>query len=170
MPNVTDYNSVFFNILAAFGTGVPVLAVAVDAMPHFVVVFTAAAGVVAICLIKVNKINNHMVTEGKNYTFRTAVCTAFRTIAVLEMHPRAEFIAADAARFDVTVLIIIVIDFRTFRMIDVVGNFHIFSAAGSAFILAADSIMVIRPIEIAFGTVNTVIVCIIAVFSFGNMF
>ena len=169
MPNVTDYNSVFFNILAAFGTGVPVLAVAVDAMPHFVVVFTAAAGVVAICLIKVNKIN-HMVTEGKNYTFRTAVCTAFRTIAVLEMHPRVEFIAADAARFGVTFLITIDIDFRTFRMIDVVGNFHIFSAAGSAFILAADSIMVIRPIEIAFGTVNTVIVCIIAVFSFGNMF
>ena len=149
MPNVTDYNSVFFNILTAFGTGVPVLAVAVDAMPHFVVEFTAAAGVVAICLIKVNKINNHMVTEGKNYTFRTAVCTAFRTIAVLEMHPRVEFIAADATNFGVTVLITIDIDFRTFRMIDVVGNFHIFSAAGSAFILAADSIMEFLPIKFA---------------------
>lgn len=72
MPGVRDDNAVFLNVSAAFGAGVLVLAVAIDAMRHIGKISTAAAFPVTAILVETDQMH-YMVTVGTDHAFCAAL-------------------------------------------------------------------------------------------------
>ncbi len=147
MPDDGDHDAVSLNTLAASDTGA-LVGITVNHMPPIVCFFAAGTAVIAVFSVKVNKISivHNFIDK---YVLSTTVLAMVGIRAVEHMIPRVHFIATDTAIHLVLILIIISIIHIVFGMVGSVGKRHIFSTAGGAFILAADSIMEFLPIKFA---------------------